>query len=123
MSKKLAFEVFEDRVRELLRWTPNVPSAVWLGALMGLFIGTSTLMLGLMSSMPEMRAKWKVASLVSFAVVVAFTPMAIGYLWPAAGATVAIIQVGSFLTGVLLGKIPQFKGSQTTMAAMILARI
>lgn len=123
MTNRLAFETIEDRTRELLRWTPNVPSAVWIGAVMGIFIGTSTFMLGLMASLPEMRVKWKFASLVSFSVVVAFTPMAIGYLWPAAGATVALIQVGSFLAGVLLGKIPQFKGSQTTIAAMILARI
>lgn len=123
MPNRLAFEAVEDRTRELLRWTPNVPSAVWVGAVMGVFIGTSTFLLGLLTSLPEMKVKWKFISMASFAVTAAFSPAIVGFFWPAAGVTILTIQIGSFLAGALMGRIKPHQDKPTTMAAMILARI
>ncbi len=122
MPNRLAFETLEDRARELARWTPNVPFAVWLGAFLGVFVGTSTFLLGLLSSLPEMKVRWRFISLASFAGVVVATPVAVGAFWPAAGATVALIQVVSFVGGAILGRLPRF-GEPASPMAMILARI
>ncbi len=123
MPNRLAFETLEDRARDLARWTPNVPISVWIGVVAGTFIGTSTFLLGLLTSLPEMMVKWRFISMGAFALTVMFSPAIMGLFWPAVGATVLTIQIGSFLAGVLLGSIKPHQDKPTTVAAMILARI